>query len=340
MFDELSLEAPDGSGRYRLTLSRSVPTWPPDATFRRLESERMQWILRHVREGEPYVLGQLLRFLEIHEHPSNVGTAALARMVEQRLARYPRPVMFERMPEAELRRTPQPRELPPASEPASGTSEERAYLHVETVSENENPVPGVRFEVELPDGSKRLARSDGDGSLLIENIRPGTCRIVLTELSIDDWEPDGGGSKSAGRRRPDEKHVVKQGECLSKIARSYGVDDWKLVWEHGSNAGLREKRASPHVLHAGDVVVVPGAALGELACPTDTTQRLIIKKLLAPVAILNAHLLDDVTSLTTDWASSQGTLANARELHKDDNSHALRTRDVPHGADLVVMVTA
>ncbi len=51
-------------------------------------------------------------------------------------------------------------------------------------------------------------------------------------------------------------HVVKQGECLSSIAESYGLY-WKHVWTLAQNLELRTKRKNPNVLFPGDIVVVP-----------------------------------------------------------------------------------
>jgi N-acetylmuramoyl-L-alanine amidase len=52
-------------------------------------------------------------------------------------------------------------------------------------------------------------------------------------------------------------HIVKQGECLSKIARRYGFLDYKKVYEHPDNSELRKKRPNPHLLFPGDQIVIP-----------------------------------------------------------------------------------
>ena len=53
------------------------------------------------------------------------------------------------------------------------------------------------------------------------------------------------------------KHIVKQGECLSLIARRYGFANYRTVYDHADNAELRELRPNPNVLSPGDVVVIP-----------------------------------------------------------------------------------
>lgn len=54
-------------------------------------------------------------------------------------------------------------------------------------------------------------------------------------------------------------HQVKQGESLYKIAAAYQIADWKAIWNHAGNAGLRRKRKDPHILYPGDIVTLPDA---------------------------------------------------------------------------------
>ena len=52
-------------------------------------------------------------------------------------------------------------------------------------------------------------------------------------------------------------HTVQQGEHISGIARHYGFSDHIVIWEHPSNAQLRELRDDPHVLLPGDLLFIP-----------------------------------------------------------------------------------
>jgi hypothetical protein len=54
-----------------------------------------------------------------------------------------------------------------------------------------------------------------------------------------------------------KEHVVKQGETLSEIARQHGFADWRLVYNHASNAQLRKQRPDPNVLYPGDKIQIP-----------------------------------------------------------------------------------
>lgn len=52
------------------------------------------------------------------------------------------------------------------------------------------------------------------------------------------------------------EHVIQQGECVSSIAFHHGFFP-KTLWEHPSNAKLRELRKEMHVLLPGDVLTIP-----------------------------------------------------------------------------------
>lgn len=65
-------------------------------------------------------------------------------------------------------------------------------------------------------------------------------------------------------------HTVKQGECLSSIARRYGFARWQTIYDDPQNAELKAKRPNPNTLAPGDVLYIPekkgkneGAATGK-----------------------------------------------------------------------------
>lgn len=53
------------------------------------------------------------------------------------------------------------------------------------------------------------------------------------------------------------KHIVVQGENLSRIARAYDLKSWRDIYDHPDNAAYREKRTNPNIIFPGDVVLVP-----------------------------------------------------------------------------------
>ena len=73
-------------------------------------------------------------------------------------------------------------------------------------------------------------------------------------------------------------HVVRQGECLSSIAERYGFADPMTLYDHADNAELRQLRPNPNLLHPGDRVNVPPAALKTHDVPTDDVGRFVLKR--------------------------------------------------------------
>ena len=52
-------------------------------------------------------------------------------------------------------------------------------------------------------------------------------------------------------------HTVRQGECLSSIAKQYGFSDYKQIYNHGDNADFREQRPNPNIICPGDQIYIP-----------------------------------------------------------------------------------
>jgi len=52
-------------------------------------------------------------------------------------------------------------------------------------------------------------------------------------------------------------YTVRQGDHLFKIAKAFGFSDYHTIWDHPSNAALKQKRDNPNVLYPGDKLFVP-----------------------------------------------------------------------------------
>jgi len=68
-------------------------------------------------------------------------------------------------------------------------------------------------------------------------------------------------------------HTVQQGEWLAKIARLYGFGEWRKIYYHLDNAGLRRLRPNPNVLYPGDRVFIPDKEIEQESCETERRHR-------------------------------------------------------------------
>jgi len=80
---------------------------------------------------------------------------------------------------------------PGAAEPAksSDTPENTAWIEVELVDEDGEPVPGERYRITLPDDTVAEGSLDEKGKARVEGFKPGNCKVTFPELDKDAWEP-------------------------------------------------------------------------------------------------------------------------------------------------------
>jgi hypothetical protein len=65
---------------------------------------------------------------------------------------------------------------------------ETSWIEIELVDEDDNPVPGEKYEIELPDGSVASGTLDGEGFARVEGFEPGQCKISFPEYDKNDWD--------------------------------------------------------------------------------------------------------------------------------------------------------
>jgi hypothetical protein len=63
------------------------------------------------------------------------------------------------------------------------------WIAIEMVGEDDAPIAGERYRVELPDGKTREGTLDSKGRARIEGIPSGQCKISFPKLDKDAWEP-------------------------------------------------------------------------------------------------------------------------------------------------------
>ena len=73
-----------------------------------------------------------------------------------------------------------------------------------------------------------------------------------------------------------KNHIVRQGECFSRIAVQYGFTDWRAIYDHPANGKLRRKRPNPNVIFPGDVIVIPANRKKEEPLPTGNLHRFVV----------------------------------------------------------------
>ncbi len=80
-------------------------------------------------------------------------------------------------------------EKPEVYEPAAPEVivESNDWIEILIVDEDDQPVPDVAYEIELPNGSVRRGRTNYEGIARCERIPPGTCKLTLVELDSGAW---------------------------------------------------------------------------------------------------------------------------------------------------------
>ncbi len=66
--------------------------------------------------------------------------------------------------------------------------EKKSWIEIEMVDEEDEPVPGEKYKITLPDDSVAQGTLDEKGFARVEGIDPGTCKITFPELDKDAWE--------------------------------------------------------------------------------------------------------------------------------------------------------
>jgi hypothetical protein len=76
---------------------------------------------------------------------------------------------------------------PPVPRPAPQKAQ--AWVAIELVGEDGKPIPGARYRLLLPDGSIREGRLDSRGTVHVDGIVPGQCKVSFPDLDAEAWAP-------------------------------------------------------------------------------------------------------------------------------------------------------
>jgi len=64
----------------------------------------------------------------------------------------------------------------------------KSWIEIELVDDENEPVPGERYRITLPDGETAAEGTlDDKGFARVEGIDPGTCKVTFPELDKDAW---------------------------------------------------------------------------------------------------------------------------------------------------------
>lgn len=67
--------------------------------------------------------------------------------------------------------------------------DEKTWVEVRLVDENDVPVPNQGYRVQLPDGSLMTGNLDDEGKVRFESIIAGTCQIDFPDIHAKEWRP-------------------------------------------------------------------------------------------------------------------------------------------------------
>jgi hypothetical protein len=77
---------------------------------------------------------------------------------------------------------------PPTEEEAKDEDEEKTWIEIEMVDEEDEPVASEKYRITLPDDSVAEGTLDGNGFARIDGIDSGTCKVSFPNLDEEAWE--------------------------------------------------------------------------------------------------------------------------------------------------------
>lgn len=75
-----------------------------------------------------------------------------------------------------------------------------------------------------------------------------------------------------------QKHIVRDGDCISSLAALYGFKDGSALYDHPENRHLKKKRPNPDLLHPGDVLAIPDPEPKRVSCATGQQHRFEVSR--------------------------------------------------------------
>ncbi|NRR30245.1 peptidoglycan-binding protein [Oxalobacteraceae bacterium] len=146
-------------------------------------------------------------------------------------------------------------------------------IEIRVIGEDDSGLDGIAMVLVRGDGRLLRGKTGPAGSYRFTGIGPGGYQLMFPELDEDAWmiesttalaESEASCTSMANWQTPvapavahEVVHIVKQGECVGKIAEMYGFFP-ATIWDHPANASLKALRhANMYVLSSNDRLVIP-----------------------------------------------------------------------------------
>lgn len=79
-------------------------------------------------------------------------------------------------------------EPPPGAQTPRTRTEPKTWIEIELLDMADQPVPNIRYVIELADGSARTGTLDQRGRARVDGIDPGQCNVRFPDFDQDAWE--------------------------------------------------------------------------------------------------------------------------------------------------------
>lgn len=77
---------------------------------------------------------------------------------------------------------------PPTEEEKEEKKDELSWIEIEMVDEEDEPVPGEKYKITLPDDSVAEGTLDEKGFARVGGFEKGTCKICFPDIDKEAWE--------------------------------------------------------------------------------------------------------------------------------------------------------
>jgi hypothetical protein len=75
--------------------------------------------------------------------------------------------------------------------PETITPKSANWIAIELVGEDDKPIPGEKYRIQLPDGTFKVGRLDAQGRARLEGVTAGSCEVCFADLDSRAWEKIG-----------------------------------------------------------------------------------------------------------------------------------------------------